>query len=96
MIHERSHEDEAKGKRSLSQEAEEEKQETAEHQQAREGTGRNPKQERKATPGTQGKSNPTKAAEAIFENSNTRVLMLNQKLMGDGLKFLIGKASSCI
>ena len=66
MIHERSNEDEAKGKRNLSQEAGEEKQETTEHQQPREGTGRNQKQERRATPGPQGNEQPYKKLQKQF------------------------------
>ena len=66
MIHERSNEDGAKGKRSLSQEAEEEKQETTESQQPREGTGRNQKEERRTTAGSHGREHHDKSSRSNF------------------------------
>ena len=70
MIHERSDENGATGKRSLSQEAEGGKQETTESQQPREGTGRNQKQERRKKQREHTEENPTtKATGAIFETS---------------------------
>ena len=65
MIHERSNESGAKGKRSLSQGADGGKQETTERQQPGEGTGRNKKEE-KQREHTKENLMP-KTAGAIFE-----------------------------
>ena len=93
VIHERSNEDEARRKRRLSQKAEEENREATGQRQTREK--RKPETRGKTKTGTTKKRETLEKQQSKFFG-NARVLMLTQKLIGDGLKFLIGKASSCV
>ena len=66
MIHERSNESGAKGKRSLSQGADGGKQEATERQQQRERTGRNKEEERGKTKGTHKREPQAKNSKSKF------------------------------